>query len=83
MDTILFLGPHTGFHPIRAFTIFRASEWDPKRIFGISKLFRQISTVGPGKLLRPSGVSRYRGRASTAPPTSRFDYFSRLWDRGP
>ncbi|CAK45167.1 unnamed protein product [Aspergillus niger] len=48
MDTILFLGPHTGFHPIRAFTIFRASEWDPKRIFGISKLFRQISTVGPG-----------------------------------
>ncbi|OJJ73053.1 hypothetical protein ASPBRDRAFT_176875 [Aspergillus brasiliensis CBS 101740] len=48
MDTILFLGPHTGFHPIKAFTVFRASERDPKRIFGISKLFRQISTVSPG-----------------------------------
>ncbi|RAK83467.1 hypothetical protein BO79DRAFT_233296 [Aspergillus costaricaensis CBS 115574] len=48
MDTILFLGPYTGFHPTRAFTIFRASEWDAKIIFGISKLFRQISTVSPG-----------------------------------
>lgn len=83
MDTILFLGPYTGFHPTRAFTIFRASEWDPKIIFGISKLFRQIPTVSPGKMLRPSGVSRYRGRASTAPPTSRFYYRSGLRDRGP